>query len=538
MAGERIWLYDTTLRDGAQTQGVDFSLADKRRIARQLDRLGIDWIEGGWPGANPTDERFFADPPPLVRARLAAFGMTRRAGRSAANDPGLVAVLGAGAPTVTLVGKASARQAEGALGVSREENLAMIADSIRAAAARAREVMFDAEHFFDGFAEDPGYALAALEAAAEAGALWLVLCDTNGGTLPHEVARICERVLARFPGERLGIHAHDDTGNAVANSLAAVRAGVRQIQGTLNGLGERCGNADLVTLLPTLVLKLGYETGVSAEALEGLTQLSRTFDEALNRTPNRHRPYVGAAAFAHKAGLHASAVLRDPSYYEHIDPALVGNERDILVSDQAGRANLLARLREMGLPVEPHPEVTGALLAELKAREAQGFAYEGASASFELLVRRTLDRVPDYFELLSFRVIDERRRNAKGELVTLSEATTKVRIGERRFFTVAEGNGPVNALDSALRQALAPVYPSLGHMQLVDYKVRILAPERGTAAVTRVLIESADDEGRVWQTVGVSGNIIDASYMALHDAITWKLLVDGAVPPDGVGPDR
>jgi 2-isopropylmalate synthase len=538
MAGERIWLYDTTLRDGAQTQGVDFTLADKRRIARQLDRLGIDWIEGGWPGANPTDERFFAEPPALERARLAAFGMTRRAGRSAANDPGLVAVLGAGAPTVTLVGKASARQAEGALGVSREENLAMIADSIRAAAARAREVMFDAEHFFDGFAEDPGYALAALEAAAEAGAHWLVLCDTNGGTLPHDVARVCERVLAHFPGERLGIHAHDDTGNAVANSLAAVRAGVRQIQGTLNGLGERCGNADLVTLLPTLVLKLGYATGVSAEALQGLTQLSRTFDEALNRTPNRHRPYVGAAAFAHKAGLHASAVLRDPSYYEHIDPELVGNRRDILVSDQAGRANLLARLREMGLAVEPQPEATGALLAELKAREAQGFAYEGASASFELLVRRTLDRVPDYFELLSFRVIDERRRNAKGELVTLSEATTKVRIGERRFFTVAEGNGPVNALDSALRQALSPVYPSLGHMQLVDYKVRILAPERGTAAVTRVLIESADDEGRVWQTVGVSGNIIDASYMALHDAITWKLLVDGTVPPDGTGSGR
>jgi 2-isopropylmalate synthase len=533
MAAERIFLYDTTLRDGAQTQGVDFSLADKRRIARQLDQLGIDWIEGGWPGANPIDERFFAEPPRLERARLAAFGMTRRAGRSAENDPGLVAVLGAGAPTVTLVGKASARQAEGALGVSRAENLAMIADSIRAASRRAAEVMFDAEHFFDGFKDDPAYALAALEAAAEAGARWLVLCDTNGGTLPHEVARICERVLARFPGERLGIHAHDDTGNAVANSLAAVRAGVRQIQGTLNGLGERCGNADLVTLLPTLVLKLGYETGVSAEALRGLTQLSRTFDEALNRTPDRHRPYVGAAAFAHKAGLHASAVLRDPSYYEHIDPALVGNERDILVSDQAGRANLLARLREMGLRLAPDPEQTAALLAELKVREAQGFAYEGASASFELLVRRVLDRVPDYFELLSFRVIDERRRNAKGELVTLSEATTKVRIGERRFFTVAEGNGPVNALDAALRQALAPVYPSLEHMRLLDYRVRILAPERGTAAITRVLIESGDDEGRVWQTVGVSGNIIDASYMALHDAITWKLLVDGATPPAG-----
>ncbi len=529
MSSPRIWLYDTTLRDGAQTQGVDFTLLDKRRIAQQLDRLGVDWIEGGWPGANPIDERFFAEPPRLARARLAAFGMTRRVGRSAANDPALAAVLNAGAPTITLVGKSSARQVEGALGATRDENLAMIAESIRAACARAQEVMFDAEHFFDGFKEDPGYALACLEAALEAGARWLVLCDTNGGTLPHEVSRICARVLARFPGERLGIHAHNDTGNAVANSLAAVREGVRQIQGTLNGLGERCGNADLVTLIPTLVLKLGFTTGVTKEALAGLTQLSRTFDEALNRTPDRHRPYVGAAAFAHKAGLHASAVLRDPSYYEHIDPALVGNERDILVSDQAGRANLLARLRELGL--EPDADQLGRLLSELKEREAQGFAYEGASASFELLARRVLDRVPDYFELLSFRVIDERRRNAKGELVTLSEATTKVRIGDRRFFTVAEGNGPVNALDVALRQALAPVYPSLEHMRLVDYRVRILAPERGTAAVTRVLIESADDEGRVWETVGVSGNIIDASFMALHDAITWKLLVDGARPP-------
>ncbi|MCX7629737.1 MAG: citramalate synthase, partial [Geminicoccaceae bacterium] len=307
MSAERVFLYDTTLRDGAQTQGVHFTLADKQRIALQLDRLGVDWIEGGWPGANPVDDRFFAEPPRLARARLAAFGMTRRAGRSAGNDPGLAAVLASGAPTITLVGKSSARQVEGALGATREENLEMIGDSIRAACARASEVMFDAEHFFDGFKEDPGYALACLEAAAEAGARWLVLCDTNGGTLPHEVSRICERVLARFPGDRLGIHAHNDTGNAVANSLAAVLAGVRQVQGTLNGLGERCGNADLVTLLPTLVLKLGFATGVAPRALEGLTQLSRTFDESLNRTPDRHRPYVGAAAFAHKAGLHASA---------------------------------------------------------------------------------------------------------------------------------------------------------------------------------------------------------------------------------------
>jgi 2-isopropylmalate synthase len=417
------------------------------------------------------------------------------------------------------------------LGVSRGENLAMIADSVREARRHADEVMFDAEHCFDGFNEDAGYTVACLEAALAAGARWIVLCDTNGGTLPHEVEAVLARVAGAIPGERLGIHAHDDTGNAVANSLAAVRAGARQVQGTLNGLGERCGNANLVSLIPTLKLKLGHETGVSDEALRHLTHLSRTFDERLNRTPNRHAAYVGASAFAHKAGLHAAAVAKSPAFYEHVDPALVGNARDILVSDQAGRANLLFRFAEMGLDLDPDPAQTAELLAVIKDREARGWAYDGPAASFELLVRRTLGEVPDYFDLLSFRVIDERRFNARGELVTTSEATIKVAVGGRKFYTVAEGNGPVNALDHALRQALVETYPTLEGMQLVDYKVRILAPEHGTAAVTRVIIESGDGEGRVWQTVGVSGNIIDASYDALRDAIAYKLLIDGARAP-------
>ncbi|MFO1046422.1 MAG: citramalate synthase [Geminicoccaceae bacterium] len=531
MSGERIWLYDTTLRDGAQTQGVDFSVADKVWVARQLDALGIDYVEGGWPGANPTDDAFFAGPPALRQARLCAFGMTRRSGRSAANDPGLVTLFQARTPVITLVGKSSARQAEGALGVSRGENLTMIADSIREAGRHAEEVMLDAEHFFDGFREDPAYSLDCLLAALEAGARWIVLCDTNGGTLPHEVEAVVAKVAQRIPGERLGIHTHDDTGNAVANSLAAIRAGARQVQGTLNGLGERCGNANLVSLIPTLKLKLGYETGVGDAALRHLTQLSRTFDERLNRTPNRHAAYVGASAFAHKAGLHASAVAKSPAFYEHIDPALVGNARDVLVSDQAGRANLLFRFTEMGLDVDPDPQQTAELLGLIKDREARGWVYDGAAASFEVLVRRALGQVPDYFELLSFRVIDERRFNARGELVTTSEATIKVDVGGKHYYTVADGNGPVNALDHALRQALAETYPALERMQLIDYKVRILAPEQGTAAVTRVIIESGDGEGRVWQTVGVSGNIIDASYAALHDAITYQLFIDGAKAP-------
>ncbi|MGH6944175.1 MAG: citramalate synthase, partial [Geminicoccaceae bacterium] len=525
---ERIHLYDTTLRDGAQTRGVDFTSADKLAIARTLDQLGIDYIEGGWPGANPTDDGFFASPPALAHARICAFGMTRRAGRSAANDPGLVGLLQSGAEVITLVGKSSVRQVELALGVTPDENLRMIEESVAEAARHAVEVIFDAEHFFDGYADDSGYALACLEAARQGGARWLVLCDTNGGRLPHEIQRAVERAGELVAPERLGIHTHNDTENAVANSLAAVRAGARQVQGTLNGLGERCGNANLVALIPTLVLKLGYATGVSDAALTCLTEISRALDERLNRTPDRHAAYVGANAFAHKAGLHASAVAKDPASYEHVDPERVGNRRHVLVSDQAGRASLLLRLEEIGLEGAVSETELRALLRSVKEREANGYAYEGADASFELLARRALGQVPDYFELISFRIIDERRFNAKNELVTLSEATIKLEVGGTQRMIVAEGNGPVNALDTALRQALSTTYPALQHMHLADYKVRILTPEAGTAAITRVIIESADDAGRRWSTVGVSTNVIDASYNALHDSITYKLFVDGS----------
>jgi 2-isopropylmalate synthase len=523
MAGERIYLYDTTLRDGAQTQGVDFGPADKAAIARELDTLGIDYIEGGWPGANPTDDAFFKNPPSLAHARLAAFGMTRRTGRSASNDPGLTATLGSGAPVVCLVGKSWDFQVETALGVSLEENLAMIADSVALAAERCDEAIFDAEHFFDGYKANPDFALQCLSAALQAGARWIVLCDTNGGTLPHEIEAIVGAVARTIPGERLGIHCHNDTGNAVANSLAAVRAGARQVQGTLNGLGERCGNADLVALIPSMMLKMGFSTGISSAGLRQLTHLSRLLDERLNRAPDRHAPYVGEAAFAHKGGLHVAAVEKDPRCYEHIDPSLIGNRRHVVVSDQAGRANLVARLREIGIEVEPGHKKLGGLLDLVKQREFAGYAYDGAEASFELLARRALGTVPEYFRLTSFRVIDERRWNAKSELVTLSEATIKIEVAGAAVMTVAEGNGPVNALDTALRRALTPAFPELAAIRLTDYKVRILTPQDGTKAVTRVMIESADRTGESWSTVGVSTNVIDASYNALHDSLTYKL---------------
>jgi 2-isopropylmalate synthase len=524
---DRVYLYDSTLRDGAQTQGVDFGVSDKIAIAVALDRLGIDYIEGGWPGANPTDDAFFANAPKLTRARFTAFGMTRRPGRSASNDPGLTAVLGAPAQAVCLVGKTWDFQVDTALGVPRSENVDMIAESIVAAKQRKGEVLFDAEHFFDGYKANPAYALDCLKAALDAGARWLVLCDTNGGTLPHEVERIVGEVAAKIPGDRLGIHCHNDTENAVANSLAAVRAGARQVQGTLNGLGERCGNANLVSIIPNLMLKMGFSTGISDEQLAQLTHVSRLLDEHLNRAPQRNAAYVGESAFAHKGGLHVSAVAKDPRTYEHIAPEKVGNQRNIVVSDQAGRANLLARLKEIGIEVNPQNAKIGRLMEDVKSLEHDGFAFDGAEASFELLARRALDSVPDYFALNSFRVLTERRLNARNELVTVSEATVKADVHGHFAMTVAEGNGPVDALDGALRKALLPVYPQLKDMRLVDYKVRILTPEAGTKAVTRVMIESADEQGRRWSTVGVSANVIDASYNALHDAITWKLLHDG-----------
>ncbi len=528
MTDKRVYIYDCTLRDGAQTQGVDFSPADKAAIAVELDRVGVDTIEGGWPGANPTDDTFFASPPKLSRARLAAFGMTRRSGRSAENDPGLTAILSARTPVVCIVGKTWDFHVRVALGVELDENLQMIRDSIGLAAARAEEAVFDAEHFFDGYKANPDFALACVKAAHEAGARWVVLCDTNGGTLPDEIERIVGEVTAHVPGTHLGIHCHDDTGNAVANSLAAVRAGARQVQGTLNGLGERCGNANLISVIPSLALKMGYETGLGPDDLRRLAHLSRFLDERLGRSVDSAAPYVGARAFAHKGGLHVSAIEKDPRTYEHIEPSLVGNERRILVSDQAGRSNVLARFREIGLEIDPNDERVSALLDEIKKREHDGYAYDGAEASFELLARRALEEVPEYFSLQSFRVMDERRWNARGELITVSEAVTKVTVGSEHYITAAEGNGPVNALDNALRKALAHDYPELDDLRLVDYKVRILTPGGGTAAVTRVLIESADANGARWSTIGVSANVIDASFNALHDSITWKLFRDGA----------
>ncbi len=530
---ERLYIYDTTLRDGQQTQGVDFNAEDKRLIASTLDGLGVDYIEGGFPGANPTDTQFFDAPPPLANSRLCAFGMTRRAGRSTANDPGLAALMDSGAPVICVFGKTWDLHVKLALGITEAENLDSINDTIAHIVTAGREAIFDCEHFFDGFKANPDHALACARAAYEQGARWVVLCDTNGGTLPHEITRIVGEVRAHIPGDHLGIHCHNDTENAVANSLAAVRAGVRQVQGTLGGLGERCGNANLTTLIPILMLKSDYaerfETGISAGQLQTLKMAAHMLDEVLNRLPDRQAPFVGESAFAHKGGIHVSAVQKDPKTYEHIRPEAVGNARSLLVSDQAGRSNILAELVRLGLEVDSKDPRVNQLLGEVKERESLGFAYEGAQASFELLARRRLFSVPEYFKVESFRVLVERRYNALGELVTVSEATVKVRVNGHTYMSVGEGNGPVNALDKALRKDLGEYSPLIADLELVDYKVRILTG--GTEAVTRVLIESRDAQGRRWFTVGVSPNIVDASFQALIDSVTYKLLRDNAPRP-------
>jgi 2-isopropylmalate synthase len=530
MSRERLFIFDTTLRDGAQTQGVDFSVEDKRQIALALDELGVDYIEGGWPGANPTDTAFFSERPPLKTARFTAFGMTKRPGRSAANDPGLAAILDASADAACLVGKTWDFHVDVALEIPRSENIDCIAESIAAVKAKGREALFDAEHFFDGYKANPEYALACLNAAREAGARWLVLCDTNGGTMPEEAYRIVSDVKAKWPEAALGIHAHNDTEQAVAVSLAAVRGGARQIQGTLNGLGERCGNANLCALLPTLLLKEPYasqfETGVSREQLAQITHVSRLLDEILNRAPNRHAAYVGPSAFAHKGGLHSSAVQKDPRTYEHVPPETVGNTRRILVSDQAGRSNLLARLAELGIDVDAKDARINRLLEDVKQREFLGYAYDGAEASFELLARRALGEVPDYFDVEGFRVTVENRHNAMGELATMSEAVVRLKVRGTLLNNVGMGNGPINALDDALRKDLGEYSSFLKDLRLVDYKVRILTS--GTEAVTRVMVESADGQGNRWSTVGVSPNIVDASFEALTDSIRYKLFRDHA----------
>ncbi|MTH77512.1 citramalate synthase [Paracoccus aestuariivivens] len=533
---ERLYLYDTTLRDGQQTQGVQFSASEKAEIAQMLDQLGVDYIEGGWPGANPTDSDFFADAP-NTRATMTAFGMTKRAGRSAENDDVLAAVTNAGTGAVCLVGKTHPFHVREALGISLDENVENIRASVAHLVAQGREALFDAEHFFDGYADDPEYALTCLCAALDAGARWVVLCDTNGGTLPEKVAEVTRAVIAGgIPGDYLGIHCHDDTGNAVACTLAAVNAGARQIQGTLNGLGERCGNASLTTLIPTLMLKEPYsttlQTGISNGALAGLTRMSRRLDEILNRAPVRAAPYVGASAFAHKAGLHASAILKNPATYEHVEPSVVGNERIIPMSNQAGQSNLRARLADAGIVVERDDRALARILDLVKTREDQGYAYDGAQASFELLALAELGKLQELFSVERYRVTVERRKNAVGKRITVSEAVVVVRIGDERMLSVSESmdeegqdRGPVNALSRALAKDLGPYQSHIEDMQLVDFRVRITAG--GTDAVTRVIIDSADGQGNRWSTVGVSHNIVDASFEALVDAIRWKLIRDG-----------
>ena len=534
MTSDRVYLFDTTLRDGGQTRGIDFTVSDKIAIAKALDDFGIDYVEGGWPGANPTDDEFFASPPELKNAKFIAFGMTRRAGRSVDNDPGLAAVLGAETDGTCLVGKTWDFHVETALNITLDENLAMITSSIAAIAAKGREPMFDCEHYFDGFKANKEFALSCVKAAFEGGASWIVLCDTNGGSLPDEIYDIVSETKAFLPDANLGIHCHNDTGMAVANSLAAVKAGARQIQGTINGLGERCGNADLITLIPNLMLKLGYQTNISADKLPKLVGLSRLIDDRLNRMPNPHAPYVGLAAFAHKGGLHASAAQKDPRTYEHVTPESVGNQRQFLISDQTGKSNVLARFKEVGIEIQADDKRLDHLIATVKEREHQGWSFDSAEASFELMARQALGEVPEYFSIGRFRVTDERRFNAKGELVVESEATASVVVGDKTHDEVGFGNGPVNAVDTALRKALIDAYPLLSKVELTDYKVRILEPQNGdegTGAVTRVVIEFQDESKHVWRTCGVSTNIIDASVIALADGMRYKLLREQASLP-------
>jgi|TARA_B110000438_G_scaffold106669_1_gene104911 2-isopropylmalate synthase len=529
MSKEKLYIFDTTLRDGAQTQGVDFSIDDKVKIANALDDLGVDYIEGGWPGANPTDTEFFQKKHNFKNAKLTSFGMTKKTGRSADNDPGLSALMNSNTSSVCLVGKSWDFHVDVALGISNEENLENIAESTKHFIKKKKEFMFDAEHFFDGYKANPQYALSCLKSAFDQGARWIVLCDTNGGTLPHEVSKIVSEVSMHIPGKNLGIHAHNDTGNAVANTLAAVFEGVRQVQGTINGLGERCGNANLMSLIPTFFLKKDFSSkfqiNIKPNNIKNLTQCSRLLDEILNKKPNKHLPYVGAAAFSHKGGLHVSAVQKDPKTYEHINPEEVGNLRNIVVSDQAGKSNIISRLKTIGINIKENDPKIKKLLDEVKDREFIGYSYDGADASFELLARRIIGEIPRYILIKEYDV--SVKKNSSG--IIISTAKAQLEVDGEKIICEGEGNGPVNALDNAIRQnvdRLAKYSKYLKDLKLVDYKVRIL--NTGTEAVTRVSIESTDSKGKNWFTIGVSTNIIDASFKALVDSLDYKLLKDDA----------
>tara|TARA_B100001029_G_C15058477_1_gene456355 strand:- start:409 stop:1995 length:1587 start_codon:yes stop_codon:yes gene_type:complete len=521
---DKVFLFDTTLRDGQQTTGVNFSVSDKMIITQLLNDLGIDYIEGGWPGANPTDNDFFSRDLKLNNSKLTAFGMTRKPGRSVENDPGLNSLINTSASCVCIVGKSSLFHVKNALEISKDENIKMISESIQHIKSKNKEAIFDAEHFFDGFKEDREFSINCIKAAYDSGARWVVLCDTNGGTLPDEIFNIVSEVVKIIPGKNVGIHAHNDTENAVANALAAINAGARQVQGTINGLGERCGNTNLISLIPSLVLKTNFVTNIKKDNLKNLINVSRSLNNILNLQAIKNAPYVGEHAFSHKGGLHASAVEKNSSTYEHIAPEIVGNSRNVVISNQAGRSNILNQLNK--LKIELKKDDINNILDIIKEKEAEGYSFDTALASFELLVRRQLGHFEDFYNLEKFKVTDERRWNAKGSLVTEAEATVFLKVHDSNIMTVGVGNGPVNAIDSALRKALIDYYPTLKDLKLTDYKVMILSSEKGTGAITRVLIESSDSSNTHWTTIGVSPNIIDASYSAIFDSITFKLFND------------
>ena len=528
----QVELYDTTLRDGAQMEGMSLSVEDRLKIVHKLDELGIHYIEGGWPGSNPKDAEFFerAKSLELKNAKLVAFGSTRRAGGSAKDDANLKALLEADTPAVTLVGKASDVQVRDILDTTTEENLAMIADSVRFLKERGRAVFYDAEHFFDGYASDPAYALQCLKTAASAGADGVVLCDTNGGTI---TSRLVEAVRAarEAVSVTLGIHTHNDAALAVANTLAALEQGATQVQGCVNGYGDKCGNADLVSVIANLKLKMGVDV-VSDEQLAKLTEVSHYINEIANVVPNPFQPYVGASAFAHKAGLHTDGVIKDESSYQHVAPELVGNQRRMLVSELGGSRGLLEKMRDAGIEVEMDRDDARRVLGMIKEQENRGYQYEGAEASFELLVRRSLTGYEAPFELDDFWIVERRARRAENHgLEMQAEAMVKVRVGGEMFQTAAEGDGPVNALDAAVRKALVTFYPRLEAVKLVDYKVRIIDPGAGTGASVRVLIELTDGD-HFWRTVGASTDIIEASWLALNDGLEYWLLKWGGEPSE------
>ncbi|MDX1950070.1 MAG: citramalate synthase [Rickettsiales bacterium] len=518
----KIYLYDTLMRDGAQTQGINFSLNDKFELTQDIDNLGLDYIEAGFVGSNKTDDAYFNNIPKLKNSEIVAFGMTKRAGVNIEDDLAIKNLVKCKAKNICIVGKSWDFHVKEALNISLEENLEIVTETISHLKSKGKQVFFDAEHFFDGYKNNPKYAMKVIKSAYNAGARWVILCDTNGGTLPFEVYDITKKVTSEIAGSFIGIHCHNDTENAVANSLEAVRAGARQVQGTINGYGERCGNANLISIIPTLKYKMGYEISVSDSQLKKLKKISDSLEERLNQTHYKHAAYVGDSAFAHKGGIHASAVNKNTNAYEHISPEIIGNKRVIVISDQAGRSNISARLKDLKIPADK--DKIEKLFNEVKKRESAGFSYDFADASFEVLAHQITEDIPEYFAVKSFRIIDERKTNNSGDFENYVEATIKLSIQGKIYNEIAEAKGPVDALYKAIRKALRKKYPIVKDVSLSDYKVRIMKNELGTEAITRVQIESKDSLGNRWNTIGVSGNILDASFNALCDSFMYKII--------------